>query len=210
MYCQYLWHSLWSQKHRNAGKQKGKKMYPRRRSSCFQVISINKNLMQTHYHFPFQHRFASSRSQSSIWGLGLRVVKLPSATAKIIHKALQRGSSYSFGMVREAGGGLWCSQGENSEVVLGCVAAGWGVKQVMPAIPLVLSLAGSQRLQLEHISGTALPVHSGSSQTNICSPFCEHGTAEGLLEDGPNPNASTKASLLSVPALTWLKYCCHQ
>lgn len=65
MYCQYLWESLWSQMNRNTGKQKGKKMYPSRRSSCFQVISINKNLMLAHYHFPFQHRFASSRFQSA-------------------------------------------------------------------------------------------------------------------------------------------------
>lgn len=73
---------------------------------------------------------------------------------------------------------------------------------MMPSIPLVRSLAGNQRVQLEHISGMVLPVDSGSSQTNICSPFSEHRTAEGLLVDGPNPNASTKSVLLSVPALS--------
>lgn len=91
-----------------------------------------------------------------------------------------------------------------------CLAEGWAVKQVMPSMPLVLSLAGNQCVQLEHISGMALPVDTGSSQRNICSPFCKQGTAGGLLEDGPNPNASSKASLLSVPALTWFKYCCLQ
>lgn len=80
---------------------------------------------------------------------------------------------------------------------------------MMPSIPL-LSLVGRQRVQLEHVSGMALPIDTGSFETNICSPFCEHGTAELLLDDGSNPNASTKASLLSVPTLTWFKYCCHQ
>lgn len=111
-------------------------------------------------------------------------------------------AAISFGLVREVL--------VREKPVKLCLAEGWAVKQVMPSVPLVLSLVGNQRVQLEHISGMALPVDTGCSQTNICSPFCEQGTAEGLLEDGPNPNASPKASLLSVPALTWFKYCCHQ
>lgn len=56
----------------------------------------------------------------------------------------------------------------------------------------------------------ALPIDTGSSETNICSKFFENRTAEGLLEDGTSPNARIKTNLLSVPALTRFKYCSRQ